>query len=81
MDLITRNKNKGKRPAIKNIGIAEDKEDNDIQLEVSGSESTRAPLVASANEELNPDIIDMLYTKPRHVPNGGEGASSWDSDY
>ena len=42
MDLITRNKNKGKRPAIKNIGIAEDKEDNDIQLEVSGSESTRA---------------------------------------
>jgi len=39
MDLITHNKNKGKRPAIK---IAEVKEDNDIQLEVSGSESTRA---------------------------------------
>jgi hypothetical protein len=79
MDLITRNKNKDKKLAIKNI--AENKEDNDIELEVSGTESTRAPLVASANEELDPDIIDMLYTKPRHVPNRGEGASSWDSDY
>jgi hypothetical protein len=27
------------------------------------------------------DIIDMLYTKPRHKPNDGSGASSWDSDY
>jgi hypothetical protein len=82
MDIITRNKNNdNKKPAIKNIDIAEDKEDNDIQLEVSGTESTRAPLVASANSELDPDIIDMLYTKPRHVPNRGEGASSWDSDY
>ncbi len=31
MDIITRNKNKdNKKPAIKNIAIAEDKEDNDI---------------------------------------------------
>jgi hypothetical protein len=80
MDIITRNKNKDKKHAIKNIDIAGDKEQDDIQLEVSGSESTRAPLVASASEELDPDIIDMSYTKPRHVPNRGEGASSWDSD-
>lgn len=77
MDLIDHNKNKSRKI------IANDKQedDDDIELEVSGSESTRAPLVASASEDLDPDIIDMLYTKPRHVPNRGEGASSWDSDY
>ena len=50
------------------------------ELEVTGSESTRAPLVATADDQLDPDIIDLLYTKPRHVPNRGDGASSWDSD-
>lgn len=54
---------------------------NKEELEVAGSESTRAPLVATADEELDPDIIDMLYTKPRNVPNRGEGSSAWDSDY
>jgi hypothetical protein len=76
-DIIIRNNNKSAKKVI----VDNKQEDDDIELQVSGSESTRAPLVASANEELDPDIIDMLYTKPRHVPNRGEGASSWDSDY
>jgi hypothetical protein len=50
-------------------------------LEVSGSESTNGPLVASASEELDPDLIDMLYTKPRHKPLDGSGHQPGDSDY
>lgn len=76
MDIITRNKNKSTKKII-----VDDKQDDDIQLEVSGSESTRAPLVASANEETDPDIINTLYTKARHKPNDGFGASAWDSNY
>ena len=76
MDIIIRNKNKSAKKIV-----ADDKDDNDIQLEVSGSESTRAPLVASANEETDPDIINSLYTEARHKPNDGFGASAWHSDY
>ena len=77
-DIITHNKNKGTKPiAENNFNTSEE----DIELEVSGSESTRTLLVASASEELDPDIIDMLYTKPRHKPNDGFGASPWDADY
>jgi len=79
MDIITRNKNKSAKKTIANDKQQED--DTDIEIEVSGSDSGRGPLVASASEDLDPDIIDMLYTKARHVPNRGEGASSWDSDY
>jgi hypothetical protein len=71
-DIITHDKNKDKKLAKK---IFDDIEDDDIELEVSGSESRSAPLVASTNEETDPDIIDMLYTKPRHKPNDGFGAS------
>jgi hypothetical protein len=74
-DIISHNKNKSTKKIIEY-----DKQD-DIELEVSGSESTRAPLVASANEETDPDIINTLYTKARHKPNDGFGASAWDSDY
>lgn len=75
MELITRNKNKSARK------VNDKQDDDDIQLEVSGNESTRGPLVASANEELDPDIIDLLYTKPRNIPNRGENATPWDADY
>ena len=75
MDIITRNKSKSAKKIV-----ADDKEDDDIEIEVSGTE-TGAPLVASADSELDPDIIDMLYTKPRNIPNRGEGASSWDSNH
>ena len=78
-DIISHNKNNDKKLAKKIFD--DDKEDGDIELEVSGSESSSAPLVASASEDQDRDLIDMLYTKPRHVPNRGEGASSWDSDY
>lgn len=73
MDIISRKKNKGK---------LEKENNDDNHLEVAGTESTttKGPLVATANDELDPDIIDMLYTKPRNVPNRGENASSWDSD-
>ena len=81
MDLIGRNNNKNKSMSVKHFTDIGTVDEGDIELEVSGSDSTRAPLVASANEELDPDIIDMLYTKPRHKPNDGFGASAWDSDY
>jgi hypothetical protein len=74
-DLITPNKNR----KVEKIST-DDKEDS-IELEVSGSESTNGPLLASASDELDPDLIDMLYTKPRHKPLDGSGASAWDSDY
>jgi hypothetical protein len=76
MDIITRNKKDKKSiPAISKSNIAED---DDMELEVSGSES-RDPLVASAN--LDPNIIDMLYRSNRNRVPRGEGASAWDSDY
>ncbi|MDW0128640.1 MAG: hypothetical protein QOK87_09735 [Nitrososphaeraceae archaeon] len=74
-DIISHNKNKSAKE------IFDDDKEDDIELEVSGSESSSAPLVASASEDQDPDIIDMLYTKPRHKPNDGFGASAWDSDY
>lgn len=40
-DIITHNKNKDKKLAKKIFD--DDKEDDDIDLEVTGSESTRAP--------------------------------------
>jgi hypothetical protein len=42
-DIITHNKNKDKKLAKKIFD--DDKEDDDIELEVSGSESSSAPLV------------------------------------
>ena len=77
-NIISHNKNIDKKLAKKIFD--DDKEDYDIELEVSGSESSSAPLVASANEETDPDIIDMLYTNPRHKPNDGSGAVYWDQD-
>lgn len=75
-DIISHNKNKSAKKIFD-----DDKEEDDIELEVSGSESSSVPLVATADEETDPDIIDMLYAKPRHKPNDGFGASAWDSDY
>jgi hypothetical protein len=47
-DIISHNKYKDKKLAKKIFD--DDIEDGDIELEVSGSESSSAPLVASANE-------------------------------
>ena len=61
MDIITSNKNKDKnKKSIPESNTIEP--EDDVELDVSGSESTRAPLVATASEDLDPDIIDMLYT-------------------
>jgi hypothetical protein len=76
VDIISRKKNNEKKNIEKNSIISDD----DIEIEVSGTDSTRAPLVASANEELDPDIIDMLYRSNRNRVPRGEGASAWDSD-
>ncbi len=85
MDIITRNKNKDKKSVDSLNGSVSralnTNEDDDIQLEVSGSESTRTPLVAAADDETDPDLIDQLYRSPRNRVPRGEGASAWDSDY
>lgn len=79
MDIITRNRNKNKKPIPPPLSPIED-DNEDIEIEVSGTES-RDPLVASASEDLDPDIIDMLYRSSRNRVPRGEGASAWDSDY
>ncbi len=79
MDLITHNKNKDKKTTLASNSKFDD--DKDIEIEVSGSDSTRAPLVAAASEDLDPDLIDMLYRSNRNRVPRGEGASHWDSDY
>lgn len=49
MDIITHNKNKDKKPFSGKT--PQNKDDDDIEIEVSGT-ATGAPLVATANEEL-----------------------------
>jgi len=59
----------------KRFGTKRIKNDEDIQLEVSGlSPSSDNPLAAWGDEETDPDIIDMLYRSYRSRPNRGEGA-------
>lgn len=77
IDIITHNRNKDEKSTL----ASKANEHEDIELQVSGSESTRAPFVAAASYDLDPDIIDMFYTKARHKPNDGFGASAWDADY
>ena len=76
-DIITSNKtNKTRTNKIQTSNCISD--DEDVELEVSGTESNRNPLVAWADEETEPDIIEQLYRSHRSKPNIGEGASSWD---
>jgi hypothetical protein len=49
------------------------------ELEVLGSESTRAPLITTADEDQDGSIVDELY-KPRHKANDAYGAQKWDQD-
>jgi hypothetical protein len=50
------------------------------ELEVLGSESTRAPLITHADGDQDGSIVDELY-KPRHKALMGEYAQKWDQDY
>ena len=85
MELISRNKNKKKVSKSETFSAktAQNNEDDDLDIEVTGTDATSAPLITSADSELDPDLTDMLYTKRgwRNIPNRGENASSWDSDY
>lgn len=80
---ITHNRNKGKKKKATPFLSSPNQDDNnnDIELEVSGTESTRAPLVSFGDEETDPDLIDQLYRSNRNRVLRGEGASYWDSDY
>jgi hypothetical protein len=70
MDIIVRNKNKGKNSEL-------DK-DGDDSLEVAGSEGTKQPLISCGDKEMDGSIIHDLYRKPRHKPLMGEFAEKWD---
>lgn len=88
MELISHNKskkndykNKSSKHEESQKKLVNLSESDDLDIEVTGTDATSAPLITSADSELDPDIIDMLYTKPRNIPLRGENASSWDSDY
>lgn len=67
MDIITRNKNRGKLSA----DVDNSKQE---ELEVAGSKSSKTPLLACDDDEMDMDLIDQLYTKPKHRPLDGSGA-------
>jgi len=52
----------------------------DEQIELSGV-STETSSLAAADDETDGSIVDELYKKPRHKPNDGSGAASWDSNW
>jgi len=64
----------------KNSKNGNDEDDDDLDLEVAGAESTKAPLIAHADEDQDGSIIDEL-CKPRHKANDGYRAQKWDQDY
>ncbi|MGH9974098.1 MAG: hypothetical protein ACRD93_09400 [Nitrososphaeraceae archaeon] len=53
-------------------------EDEDQDLEVAGTESTKVPLVSFASDETDMDLTDQLYFKAKHRPNDGSGTEGWD---
>lgn len=62
--------------AKKNQSKKENEEDDD--LEVSGAESTKKPLVSFGDDETDMDLIDQLYSKGKHKPLEGQFAQKWD---
>lgn len=69
-DIITRNKNKGNNKAQ----LAEEEFDDDQEIEVAGSEKSKAPLVSFATDETDMDLTDQLYHSAKHKPTMGEGS-------
>ncbi len=53
-------------------------EDDSLDLEVAGTETTKKPLVSFADDETDMDLIDQLYSKGKHKPLEGQVAESWD---
>ena len=53
-------------------------QDDEKEIEVAGSESTKTPQISVASDEQDMDLTDQLYYKAKHTPNRGEFAESWD---
>lgn len=68
MDIISNKKNKGK--------LEQENNDNN-QLEVAGSESTKSPLISFGDDETDMSLTDQLY-RSRHKPLMGERSSLWE---
>lgn len=73
-DAISRKKNSSLKGAEKRARV----EDEDQDLEVAGTESTKVPLVSFASDETDMDLTDQLYFKAKHRPNDGSGTEGWD---
>jgi hypothetical protein len=75
-DIITCNMNKNK------VTQSAEEEDQchyqDQDIEVSGSESSKSPLVLFADEPTDMDLIDKLYFKSKYKPLEEQFAESWD---
>ena len=67
-DIIDSNQNKNKH-----------KKKSDVELEVSGLSSSDIPLGAWGNQDIDPDMIEMLYRNNLSRPNRGENTSNWES--
>ena len=68
-DIIARKKNKNENKT---------ELDNDDNLEVAGSESSKTPLLSCGDDDIDGSIIDELYKKAKHKPLEGQFAESWD---
>ena len=78
--LVEKNKNKNKDRKKKSQEININPSD---ALEVPGlTESSKGgnPHMEFATDEQDADLIDILYTKPKNVPNRGENATYCDSE-
>lgn len=64
VDIISRKKNNDKKNIEKNSIISDD----DLELEVAGSESSKMPLLSCGDDDMDMDLIDQLYRKPKHRP-------------
>ena len=76
VDIIKHNKNKNK--VTQSAGEEDQSQYQDQDIEVSGCESTKSPLVLFTGEPTDMDLIDKLYFKSKHKPLGGQFAENWD---
>jgi hypothetical protein len=68
-DIIARKRNQTYNSEVDN---------NDLELEVAGSESSKTPLLSCGDDDMDMDLIDQLFRKPKHKPLEGQFAESWD---
>jgi hypothetical protein len=74
-------RNKDKKASSNSFSEEKEKQEGEkFSLEVAGSDATANPLASFGTEEIDPDIVDQLYSSPRNRVPKGEGASSWDQD-